>query len=446
MAGQTPRFKFTTFDTASDLLSLHGYKAFGADQVTLDRLLTTAVERHTHTGDMITAVPPVAPTLQLSLAGGVLPPNQSVHYRTSLVDARGQEHIASQTAVAYTPSQLNAPRPPVLVRDTGILPPGDYLYAISAYTDNSESETITSPTVSSNLTEIGGFTVLLPSPPSGATGWNIYRKGPTEYELMHVTTWIEGDGNFLDLGYIAASRSRSIPTVNTSSSNSSIFVDRADGLDAGHTLKIYRTYDPTDWEDSLLVWTASLPYRDTGHPTRTGFPPTASLGAGGAPKVRLGTDTSGSLPPGLTTSTTVINFIFPGLVAAGIGQWQWVNEFDQAVLLSFRTALGRESVPAEQPVLVALERRAVDSDTWLRFQTDSLVDITAAIPVDDTIGPATDVPFLSLPDPRLAPGDALRVAIVQAGGGATPTDTDLSVTVTLAVHHGSPTATYPWET
>lgn len=446
MANRTPRFGFTTFDNPADSLALHGYKAFGADRELLDRLLTTAVERHTHTGATITTTPPAPPGLQLSFTGGVLPANQTVHYRTSLVDNHGQEHIASQTAVAYTPSQLTAPAPPIALRSTGTLPPGDYLYAVSAYTGDSQRETLASGTASSNLPGIGGFTLVMPRPPSGATGWNIYRKGPTEYELMHLATTALDDTVYADDGAVTASRGRTNPAINTSSSTSAITVDRPEGLDTGETLKIYRTFDPTDWEDSLLVWTGVLPYLDTGHPTRTGYPPTVSLGVGGAPQIDLAAHTTGSVPPGLTQTTTEINFTFLGPAEAGLGPWQWVNEYDELHLLALQAHLGRDATPAAESLIVALARRDAGEGVWLRYQ-DQLgpTDITAEIPVGESA--SATVPLLATNLPAaLHPGDALRPVILQAGSGATPTDVNLAITVTATVAHGSATTTYTWET
>lgn len=448
MANRTPRFGFTTFDNPADRLSLHGYKAFGADRVLIDQILSLAVERHIHTGETVSATVPAAPDLDLSIIGGALPPNQPVYYRTSRVDARGQEHLASRPAVAYTPSQLTTPASPIVVRGpgAGTLPPGNYLYLVTAYTNDSSNETVASAPAATNLDVIGGFTVVLPRPPSSASGWNIYRRGPTDYDPMYVTAVSVDDTTFLDTGAVA-SRTRSLPARNTSSSSSSITITDADDFVAGETIKIYRTFDPTDWENSLLEWTAVLPYVDAGQPTRTGYPPDISAAVGAAPKVDLGDHTAGRPPPGLTHPPTQINFTFTGPVGVGIGAWQWVNEFEQLHLLDLRANLGRDSTAAEQPVIVALEYRAAGSATWLRFQTDvGPNDITAEILAGASRSNPTGLQPTDLPTPILSPGDALRPVVLQNGGGSDPTDFDLAITVTAAIAHGSETATYTWET
>jgi hypothetical protein len=447
MANKTPRFGFITFDSQADTIALQGYKAFGADSETLDRILTYAIEKHTHDGTTVSSTPPNAPRLWPYPTGGALLPNQALYYRTSTIDARGQERVASVPAVTYTPAQLDTPTaPPTLTRSTGSLLPGDYLYAMSAYSDTPDRETVTSPAVAGSLASAGGFEVSPPFPPSGATGWNIYRKGPTDYELHYLDSMLIDTGAYSDNNTTPASRLRGTPIANTTSTTASVVIDLDTELAAGETCKIYRTYAPGDWEDSLLTWTAVLPYTDRGTATRAGSPPAVDTSVGGAPRIELGVHTIGTPPPAATTPATLVNFTFTGPVEPGYGTWQWVNEYEDVVILTLRATLGRGSMPAAQPVIVALERRSAGTVLWHRFHAEfGLTDITAQIPVGDTIGPISPMPFGSLPSPRLHPGDAIRAAILQTGGGATPTDENLSVVATLAVH-GSATQTYTWET
>lgn len=447
MANRTPRFSFTTFDSDQDTLAQQNYKAFGADRVLLDRLLTYAVEKHRHDGSTLPSGQPEAPKVTLSAFGGGLPPSRAVYYCTSLVDLKGQEARASRVTAAYTPPQVPPPGAPTLTADSshGSLLPGDYLYLLSAYTETSDRETEAGPAAAISLAVGGTVGLQLPSVPSGATGWNIYRKGPTDYEPTHIGTETTDVTVYEDDGLTVRAALRPTPTRNTSSTSSKAEIDLPALLPAGYTCKIYRTYDPSDWSDSLLTWTALLPFADVGHATRPGSPPAVSMGVGGAPKIELGANTTGAPPPRLATPPTSATFTFDGPVAAGIGAWQWVNEYDFAVVQSVRAALGRHGTPAEQPVIVALERRSAGTGPWLRFQTDSLADITIEIPVGERTG-FTGVPYISLPDPTMYPGDALRVVILQSGGGDEPTDTDLAVVVTLTVQHGSSTQTYNWET
>jgi hypothetical protein len=447
VSGRTPRFGFTTLDSSSDTIAVQGYKTFGADRETMDRLLAYAVERHVHSGVAATTEPPAPPTLELAATGGSLPANQAIYYRTSIVNAFGQEAQASLAAVVHTPSQVVVPDPPLILPSTGTLLPGVYQYAVSAITDGADRETPVSAPATGQLAAIGGWTLVLPAKPSGAIGFNIYCKGPTDFELLRVgsitgDSLVAGDTVVIDETG-SPGNIRTAPRVNTTSSTSSVSITTP--LASGSTCKIYRTFDPTDWENSLLTWTAVLPYTDTGGATRTGFPPATSAAIGGAPKVDLADEVTGVPPPGVITPTTTITFTFEGSVETGIGPWQWVNEFDAAHLLSFRAHLGRNSSPATQPVIVTLERRAAFGD-WIRFQSSvDLTDIVTEIPVGATIGTPTVVDETILPSPTLSSGDALRVVVLQSGGGATPTDSDLTVTAKFAVQHGSTTLTYPWE-
>jgi hypothetical protein len=160
-----------------------------------------------------------------------------------------------------------------------------------------------------------------------------------------------------------------------------------------------------------------------------------SAAVGSPPRVDLATETEGALPPALTTTTAIASFSFRGTLEAGPSESQWVNEFNDAQIVSFRGVLGRDRSPAAQPVIVALEQRAADTDTWDPYPE------TSAVAIGTSIGaPANPTGAV------LVPGDGLRAVVVQTGGGAIPSDGDLTVTVTLAVRHGSTTTTYPWET
>lgn len=450
MANSTPRFNFTTFTSNNDTLDYRDHKFTGADRILLDQLLTYVVERHTHNAAASgpEMLPPPAPKLTVSRSDGVMPAGTTVYYRTSVVDNRSQEQLASQQAVTYTAVALAPPEPVRIIPSSGDLMAGDYLYAVSAYTSDSDQETTVSRTTAGLLTGVGGFVLSLPMPPSGATGFNVYRKGPTERALRYLVSLSAEDTSFSDTGAADIDQLRGIPTSNTTSSTSSVTIELPAELPADHTCKIYRTYDPSQWDTSLLTWTSNPSVFDTGHATTSGAPPLVSAATHGAPRIRLGVDTEGSLPPGLITTTHVVNFSFAGPVEAGIGAWQWINEFADVDLLALHALLGRESTPASQPVRVAIDLRPAISTLWTRFAYELTGDpITADVPVGETIGSVVELdPSDANPNLRLHAGDALRAVVLQSGGGATPTDSDLSLTVTLAVRHGSATETYEWET
>ena len=436
MGSRTDRFGFVTFDNDADNLGFHDYQAFVADRISMDRLLRIACEAHTHTGIRLSEIPPPPPELSVSTSGGGLPPNQPVHYKVSVVDQYGQERLASAPAVTFTPTQVSTPAAPTLVAGGGgTLPPGDYQYALSAHANAVDNETgMSNITTGSLVAPNNAWTIRPPSLPSGATGWNLYRKAPTEIGFRRLYSEMRWQGGDLgDDGGDQRSFQRA-PDENTTYTTSSITVKLSTPLGALQTAKIYRTFDSSNWEQSLVAWTPTLPYIDQGFPTTAGYPPDVSAGVGGAPKIRLGVDTTGSLPAGLATSAYTAMFNIPGQVQVGFWPWQWINEFDVFYLLRMRANLGRDSWPDAAPVKIALDvRRRWDRRYWQRFTQN---DIPLILEIPQQANGATLVfPPDTQPEPRLYPGDGLRVAIVQAALGS-GTDTDLSVSVVGAVQHG----------
>lgn len=445
MAGQTPRFGFTTLDSTYDTLDERDFKFSGADRILLDRVLRQAAERHHHVGNLIAPTletPGPAPHVEVEATGGVISANRTVYYRASIVDERGQEHVASRTATAYTNPPVFKPGAFTVQPDDGVLMPGDYVYAISGYTWDSACETTVSQAVSAQLTQIGGFTLSFPGPSSGTTGFNVYRKGPTDQQLTFVKSLALPVTTWTDDGTTVGNSLRGVPTTNTTSSTSSIEVSPAAELGVGETWKVYRSYSPTEWDHSLLIWSANASVIDTGHATQVGAPPAAGAAVGNPPKLNLGSDVEGVLPPALVVTERIANFTFEGPVTLGPSVWQWVNEFDQAAPLTVRAALGRGSVPIDGPVEVTIEK-LIPGFGWIRGS--GAEEVSAVVPAGETIGPLASV-SLALQDALgVGPGEAFRVVVLQSGGGATPTAVDLSVVVTFIVRHGSDTQTYTWE-
>lgn len=431
MADRTPRFGFTTFNQPGDTLALHGHKAYGADREALDRLLTAAVETHRHDGTQITVEAAAPPTVWLDPDGGALPASTAVYYRLALVDRRGQEHMASTPAVTYTPPIVPTPGPPTLAPTNGTLTPGQWLYAITAWTNTSDRETTPSRHATITFTDFSGTIVTFPPPPSGADGWNVYRKGPTDYELVHLGFWTIDYPWISDQGATQSNELRGLPEDNTTSTTAAVTVGTAIEPDDGATWKIYRTFDPTNWENSLLVWTATLPYVDVGHGTRPGYPPARTSGVGGAPKINLATETTGTPPTAMAPTPVAASFSFPEYFEVGPSEWQWVNELDFAVLTSIRVALGRGATPTGQNVTVALEARAAGTDTWVRFESiDTGMDLVAEIEPGQQASDLIDFDLSdTTPQPVLLAGGGLRVVITQTGDEPR-TDTDLVVNIT----------------
>lgn len=448
MTGSTPRFALTTLNKG-DGLSADDY-AFGhGNRLQLDRLLEQVIENHHHTGIPAPNTPGPAVVTRVQPTGGILAANQAIFYKTALVDPRGQEYVASQPAIVLTPTTLPTPEPPVLsqIRGGGLLP-GDFIYQLSVYTEDTSYETTLSRPTSGTLALGNQWTIALPALPAGATGWNIYRKGPTDLEPVFLTS-TTSSGPWVDDGTGRPKSYRTAPTANTTSSMNSVVIgnDYDDILPSGYTLKIYRTLDQGEWSASLVTRVATLPFTDTGHATQTGAPLARSAALGGAPKIRFFENTIGILPPSAYTTARVTTFTSAGPVTAGLSPWQWICEYDDAAIVSIRAALGRGSSPAAYPVKATVRLRRQGATDWVPLQTtswDPPREISATVEVGGTIGNRVNVVSSDL-NTRLHRGDALRAVVLQSGGGATPTDSDLTLTVTMLVRNGTATTTHVWK-
>jgi hypothetical protein len=433
MANETPRFHLTTLDSVNDTLAYRSYKFGTADRELLDRLITQIAENHHHTGAASAGAdtPPPAPQLVVQPTGGSIAANVAVSYRYALVDA-DRESIASLPATIYTPPPVLPPvNGPVLDRAQGVLMTGDYLYAVSAYTYDTIRETPISTAIRITLIEIAGVNVTLPSPPSGATGFNIYRKGPTDRELHYLLSVDIATVTYHDNGAAIFDPLRGLPTANTTSSSNSITV--RPGVSLSGTWKVFRTYDPSHWDDTLVVWSGDAEVVDTGWSPQTGSPLAGGTALGAPPKIDLGRETIGSSPSATTPTSEVVEFTFAGPVEAGLGPWQWVNDFDRARVLNFRANLGRSATPGSQPVKVALERSWIGATAWSRYADSGGNALVSPIYPGESLGDRADVSGNE--GSLLYPGDCLRPAVLQSGG-APHTDTDLVVSVQLAVKHG----------
>lgn len=435
MANETPRFHLTTLDSVNDTLAYRSYKFGTADRDLLDRLITQIVENHHHNGAAPVGAdtPPPAPQLVVHPTGGSIAANVPVSYRYALVDI-DHETIGSLAATIYTPPPVPPPvNGPVLDRAQGVLMTGDYLYAVSAYTYDPIRETPTSTAIRITLVDIAGVMVTLPSPPSGATGFNIYRKGPTDRDLHYLISVDITAVTYHDNGSATRDPLRGLPTANTTSSSNSITVRPGVSLGYGVTWRVFRTYNSSTWDDTLVVWSGDTEVVDTGWTPQTGSPLGGGTMLGSPPKIDLGRETTGASPSLTTPSSEVVEFTFAGPVHPGLGSWQWVNDFDRARVLNFRANLGRGATPGSQPVKVALERSWVGATAWRRYADSGGNPLVSTIYQGDSLGSRADASGYE--GTLLYPGDCLRPAILQSGG-APESDTDLVVSVQLVVKHG----------
>lgn len=445
---------------SGDSLQADGFKFADADRRLIDRLLSYAAEGHRHTGQRGDDLTPDA-TLSLTLfsTGGTIASGSRYYYRFTIVDEFGNESAPSPISYIDTPSTITTPTAPAIsfTPGTGNLEPGGYSYVLSAYKGATTQET--KATSTAFITVSGGsptneVTLILPALPFGAEGYNVYRKSPSGMHYLWITNIVTPAPlvTWTDDGSISGDCDRSLPGTNRTGGTNAVavqFPGATPSIPEGWAWRVYRSVDPNRWGRSRLKDVTPigdppripLGFIDTGLQTVVGGPPTKAQIINAPPKINLtdAAEIQGTLPPGLLVAPHMLTFSSLGPVVEGDGTFIWVCDFDQADVMGIRLYLRQNSVPAARPVIadvVALRSSSGATPTW-----QSLFDTPPAIAVGENM---TD---LVKPDRQhLEHGDALAANIIQAGGGATPTDYDLTINVLLYVKDGSETTSYVWTT
>lgn len=298
--------------SANDL-SLNSYKFSEEDRDTEDALLYLGAEGHHHTGVAATAnTPSTGPTLQMVTGSGFIPSGTRVYYKISNVDVYGIESAASPEVFIDTPAGVLPPSIPTVGYSTigGALPPGPYFYALSAYQNFNSLETLVGEARYIILpydTNTNVNTITLPALPSGASGFNIYRKGPSSVAYRYLAsvdmTAATPPSSYVDNGSIGETQSRPLPNVNTTVVRNSIIVSTSGSpaatpvVPVGYTWRIYRTYTSGDYTNSRLTTVeASYTFIDVGAATTVGQPPTTGYAIGTPSKIDLLTEVKNVLP------------------------------------------------------------------------------------------------------------------------------------------------------
>lgn len=450
--GNTENFGFKTL-VDGDSFDQDGYKYTNADRQLMDRLFLQMME-HDHSGTAVAAeLSDIAPNLDLETSDGNLSSGLRIYYRYSLVDVNGNESAASPIVYVDTPDSVAEPSAPVLslASTGGTLLPGTYNYVLTAYTTANTLETkiggIGYKTVNTG-TSTNEITITMPSLPSGATGFNIYRKGPgnPRYYYLASTT----GASYVDDGSVALTTSRTTPNSNRTYSTNKIVISYPGATPTvpdGYTWKIYRTFDQSDWSYSLLHHVVEdtspgiidVEWSDRGESTSVGSPSEFAAIMTNPAKISLvdAAEVEGSPPPGLLTIPHQITFGQPGVVVEENGILQWVCEFDEAEIVHVRAVLGRDSL--------AVNDITFDVDKWDNGLSswDSIFDPgdRPVIPIgDSTSGVVTPTATT-----RLIGGDALVVNVAEANEDvATPTAIGFTFTVYMMVKSGSVTTSWDW--
>jgi hypothetical protein len=295
MSGRTSRFGFSKFGgTVTGTIIDDGQKYTSIDRDTLDRLLA-AIELHDHHLGAVTSAPATGPDLTLVPSGGALRGGYTYYYRFSVVDADGNESIASPEVSQVTPALLAKPGLPQLNQPdpvpVGTLGAGIYYYALTAIRGAEES--VLGPAIVVSLAA-GTTSVQLLLPDYGlAESFQVWRMASTDRGYTRVEVINDPETDFIDDGTVpadpcAVDPSNAPPTYNTGVSSNAIDVDLPVGTVLGATDIGWRIYRSTR---SGVYPTASLvalvtelndemdpdsgivrSYTDIGNPLQNGLP------------------------------------------------------------------------------------------------------------------------------------------------------------------------------
>lgn len=440
---RTRRFGLSIFNDRSDRFDELDWKYGVADRKFIDHLLGST---HHHNGVTVDSSEPPAPTVLLHAeAGGTLAPGSTVYYKYSLVDEEGQEQLASKMAVIHVPRQLAAPtKAPTLTMVTSAstdVRSGATQYVVTAWTLEDTQETTPSPSATALAAPGKGVTITFPALPSGAGGWNVYRKDPADTEfrfLASVTAEATDAGD--DFTVFSTPPRRTAPTTNTTNTK---FLARvtlpADVALAGNSSwRVFRTTNPSDWGHSLVADLTNAQLNSTvtdyGHAPSEGSPSELSAAVNSPDKIDLESELQGFLPPAHTLIPHQLTLGLDGPTVPGVGDEHWVCEWDHAKIYRVQAWLRRGSTAAAT-ISVGIE--IYRSGSWLDgFSPYDRAEIALGANIGAVKDPIQDGIYLQK-------GDAVRVRIFEGDGG---TGEDLRLGLKMWVKDGSFTESYVWET
>jgi hypothetical protein len=287
----TSNFGLESFG-AEGSLSQNGYKFTLKDREIIDALVWTLFQHdHRATQSAQLEGPGARPTVTAG-TGGTFKAGSYYYYRISYLDVNGNETQASQEqAIVFDPA-LTPPAAPTLVAATtgGTLDPGVFRYALSFYQTGGYETTAPNYGSVTTTGSTSQITVGLPTPPAGADGWNIYRRGPTDpryYYLASVAATATPPTEYVDTGAVLSDCLTYLPTANTTNGgNSATIAIEASDLPLAASVvswRVYRTKTSGSYPASSLVVTVTdttteggsdlvTSYIDTGGSTSAGVP------------------------------------------------------------------------------------------------------------------------------------------------------------------------------
>lgn len=304
MASTTSFYGLQKLDR-SEPLSTNDYAFVSRNMDVIDRLLYK-IHNAVFEDDTPIADPTDPLTLELETSGGGIPAGRTVRYKFTWVDAYGNESAASPEATISTPAPITRPNQPSLSSTSsgGTLLSGPHFYILSAYvgTNTNETNGSVAGTISVRSGSTNVITLTFPTLPSGADGFNIYRRRPGEVQFYYIDsvdmnvaippTTYEDDGS------IAVSGTRTPSATNLTYSSNKIVVTvpgATPSVPDGYTWKLYRTFVNGDYNSSLLEWvTTETSFgsgiitpetEDLGGVTTIGSPPSVSAITGDVDRI-----------------------------------------------------------------------------------------------------------------------------------------------------------------
>lgn len=450
---------------AGGAISDDGYKVLGADRDFMDFLLYLGAEGHRHDGatELTSPAPATGASLELVTGAGSIPGGRRVYYKYTLVSTLGLESMPSPEVFIDTPAAIMEPGSPTLIKGTaGTLPPGPYYYVLSAWRVSSTLETRAVGYANTTLfgpASNGSVTITFPSLPSGATGFNIFRRAPGE-NTYHFLTSVNMSVatppvNYVDDGTVAEDCNRTFLTSNRTAAPTGIRLTMPGAtptVPPGYTWRVYRTYVSGDYANSFVAAVVeetsegsgiiTPTFLDLGYATQTISPPTSTVTVGSPDKVNLedSAEVQGTLPMGLTGHSDQIIFTIPGtLNAPTTGVFVWVCPFPAARVIGVQAALGIGSTPSATDVTFDVNKGPFDPDGIPAYST---IYTTPANRPKVAVGRQIGVQAApAAAQALLVKGDALSVDLDVDGGGATPTDRDATIVISI-IAYGYPTTSF----
>lgn len=435
MGDRTPRYGLYK-PAAGESLRAEGDAFIRGNMDRIEELLYLGAEAHHHTGDSDELTTPGIPSGDI-FETGTLPLSTRFYYRVAHVIA-AIESPASDPLIIDTPAGAAPPAIPAAVSHAagGTLVGGNYYYALSAYVGTDEDETAAPNVVYVPVpfvTSTNRIVLTLPALPAGTDGFNVYRRRPATAALVLVDSIDMTGGTppttFEDDGGLTEDVSRTQPRVSTIAAVNSIEITPA-SVPAGASWKLYRSQDPDEWSDTLLASLASgvTSYLDSGIATSSGSPVEEGAGTGTPSKILLTdqTEVQGRLPLSNVSGFPVtVEFGFDGPLIAGPGDGVWVCPYPKATIIDVTLTLGRGKTPAATDVIADLNKGSGLDPTYVSVFTSPT---RPKVLVGDQVGAPASPQAASQ---ELVKGDSLSPDLDVAGGGATPTDEDLTMIVLL---------------